>query len=271
MLQNLHTHSTFCDGKNTPREMVEEAIRRGFTSLGFSGHAPSQLHSGCEIKDFPGYASEIKALKEEYSDRLEIFLGLELDYYSVGLYPELEYDYKIGSVHMTKHQSGGFIVYDNSYETAIRCCTQYCGGDSMIYAKGYYETVADMPNVLDADIVGHFDLLTKFSELHPEFIDTDSGVYRGYALEALHAVREKMEFFEVNTGAIGRGYRTTPYPAPFILDEMKLLDCKLLISSDCHNKDFLDVGFEDTKKYLKAHGFDTVYYLTASGFAGERI
>ncbi len=31
--QNLHTHSIFCDGKNTPEEMVQEAILRGFQEV----------------------------------------------------------------------------------------------------------------------------------------------------------------------------------------------------------------------------------------------
>ena len=39
-LQNLHTHTTYCDGKNTAEEMVQKAIELGFRSLGFSGHAP---------------------------------------------------------------------------------------------------------------------------------------------------------------------------------------------------------------------------------------
>ena len=39
-LQNLHTHTTYCDGKNTAEEMVQKAIELGFKSLGFSGHAP---------------------------------------------------------------------------------------------------------------------------------------------------------------------------------------------------------------------------------------
>ena len=33
-LQNLHQHSTFCDGKNTPEEMVQVAIERGLTAIG---------------------------------------------------------------------------------------------------------------------------------------------------------------------------------------------------------------------------------------------
>ena len=29
-LQNLHTHSTYCDGKDTVTEMIEAAISKGF-------------------------------------------------------------------------------------------------------------------------------------------------------------------------------------------------------------------------------------------------
>ena len=38
--QNLHTHSVYCDGKDTIDQMVQTAIQKGFTILGFSGHGP---------------------------------------------------------------------------------------------------------------------------------------------------------------------------------------------------------------------------------------
>ena len=270
MLQNLHTHTVFCDGRDTPREMIETAIEKGFDSLGFSGHATSEKHSGCELKDIPGYVKEINSLKEEYKDRIKIFLGIELDYFSAGVMPELVLDYRIGSVHFVK-KNGHLVEYDHSYEHTRRFIDEDFGGDGIAYAKAYYEVLADMPNKLKADFVGHFDLVTKFSEQHPELFDMDSKEYKNAALEALHAVREKMEFFEVNTGAIGRGYRKTPYPAPFLLDEMKRLDCKLLLSSDCHNRNYLDCHFNECYEYLRAHGYDTLYYLTENGFAGEKI
>ena len=31
--QNLHTHTTFCDGKNTPEEMITWAIDKNFTHI----------------------------------------------------------------------------------------------------------------------------------------------------------------------------------------------------------------------------------------------
>ena len=61
------------------------------------------------------------------------------------------------------------------------------------------------------------------------------------ALSALREVRRHKEFFEINTEAISRGYASRPYPAPFLLDKMKKLDCKLVLTSDCHDANYLDV------------------------------
>ena len=69
--QNLHTHTTFADGKDTPEELVIEAINRGFSSLGFSEHSymhfsnfPNQL----TLEKMPAYINEINTLKMKYQD-----------------------------------------------------------------------------------------------------------------------------------------------------------------------------------------------------------
>jgi len=269
MLQNLHTHSSYCDGRDTPREMIEAAIRLGFDSLGFSSHANSTSSLGSIMRDVDGYHKEITALKAEYSGRIKIYLGTELDRYSEGCIPDFKYDYLIGSTHSTK-VGDEHIFYDMGLDVAEDAINRVLGGDSEEYFRLYYRTVAEMPSHIPMDIVGHFDLLTKYSE-EKKLFDEDSRAYRSAALEALSAVREKCELFEVNTGAIGRGYRTTPYPAPFILDEMRRLDCKLILSSDCHDSRKLDCNFKETLEYIKAHGFGELYYLTDSGFVPEKI
>ena len=43
MKGNLHTHTTYCDGNNSPEEMVLDAISAGFNVLGFSGHSYTLL------------------------------------------------------------------------------------------------------------------------------------------------------------------------------------------------------------------------------------
>ena len=272
MLQNLHTHTKYCDGKNTAAEMIERAIELGFDSLGFSGHAPTAQRTDWEGRDerHENYMKDIPLLKEKYKDKIKIFHGLELDYFSAGLVDTSALDYTIGSVHMAK-KNGVWLDFDHCAEETERSINELFDGDAFAYVKLYYGTLAELPRVIDFDFVGHFDVLTKFSEKRPDLLPTDTVKYRGIALEALHAVREKKELFEVNTGAISRGHRTTPYPAPFILEEMKRLDCKLILTSDCHAADALDCAFDDAREYIKAHGFDTLYYLTENGFKGEKI
>ena len=271
MLQNLHTHTTFCDGRDTPEEIVKYAIEKGFDSIGFSGHAITEFGIDCELVDVLGYIETVNALKEKYTDRIDIFLGAEFDYYSVGFMPTGCYDYVIGSVHFAKMSESEYLDFDYKPQIMKEQIDKFFGGNSVAYSKKYYEIMADMPNRINADIVGHFDLLTKFTEKNPDILDIENKEYKNAALEALHAVREKMDFFEVNTGAISRGHRTTPYPASFILDEMKKLKCKLVLTSDCHNKKFIDCHFNESKEYLKSHGFDSLWYLTKKGFVEEKI
>ena len=149
------------------------------------------------------------------------------------------------------------------FKTAIE---NVFGGDGIAYAKHYFKALADLPNHGSFDILGHFDLLTKFNEKEPDLFDTTDPAYRAAATEAAEALVGKVKFFEVNTGAISRGYRTTPYPAPYIIKEMNRLGFGAIISSDCHDRNFLDCGYEDAKRLLKEAGFTEHYVLKEEGF-----
>ena len=79
---DFHTHTTFCDGKSTPGEMVEAAYKMGMTDFGVSGHAD---FSFC-LKDFgmpdrvlKQYREELYRLRDEYAGRMNIYIGIELD------------------------------------------------------------------------------------------------------------------------------------------------------------------------------------------------
>ena len=73
---NYHTHSCYCDGKETLRQYVETAVERGFTHLGFSGHAPVPFENSFAIANnrYLDYCNEVRLLKEEFADRMKIFL-----------------------------------------------------------------------------------------------------------------------------------------------------------------------------------------------------
>ena len=96
--------------------------------------------------------------------------------------------------------------------------------------------------------------------------DTTDPAYREAAVKAAEALVGKVKYFEINTGAIARGYRTMPYPDPFILKEMKRLGFCAVISSDCHDRNFLDCAYDEAARLLKEAGFTEHYVLKEEGF-----
>ncbi len=262
--QNLHTHTNFCDGKDTPEAMVHYAIAQGFDSLGFSGHSymPYSPYGGFTEANTAACNQVVRALKEQYRDILPIYLGLEVDKYSP--IDMTGYDYLIGSVHYL-NMNGQYVGFDRSPEVVQQVIDTHFGGDGMAFAKRYYEELARLPEYGPFDIIGHFDLITKNLEAIPYF-DAESPDYLRYAMDAMDALQGKIPFFEVNTGAMARGYRTVPYPTVTLLKELKQRGFGAMIASDCHDGCYLDCGFAQAAALLAGCGFKEKYILTENGF-----
>jgi histidinol-phosphatase (PHP family) len=267
--QNLHTHGILCDGKDEYESTVLRAIELGFDTIGFSGHSYTSYSKGycMSIDGTEKYKVRVNELKKKYEGKIDVLCGVEFDMYSSD--PLENYDYIIGSVHYLD-VDGELVGFDRSAEEVKRVIDTCFDGNGMKYAKKYYETLCLLPEYVNSDIVGHFDIITKHIE-KTDYFDTDSKEYRSYALEALHTLAEKCRVFEVNTGAIARGYRTTPYPQPFILKEMSELGCGVVISSDCHNNRYLDYHFTEAIDLLRSCGFNEVLSLEKDGFRAHKI
>ena len=97
---------------------------------------------------------------------------------------------------------------------------QAFGGDVYLAVEQYYSNVSNVLEKFPADIIGHIDLITKFNEIEP-YIDVNNPRYIKAWQTAVDKLIPYNKPFEINTGAISRGYRTTPYPAPDILAYIK--------------------------------------------------
>lgn len=267
--QNLHTHSIYCDGKNTPEEMVKKAIELGFDTIGFSGHSNTKFDITWHMTQEKNllYIDEINRLKEKYKPEITVLLGLEYEMFSDR--PAEGYDYLIGSSHFVNTKEGE-ISFDEAAEDVKAIIDKYFDGQGINLAKEYYRQLAHLFEYGDFDIVGHFDIVAKHAEKHG-FFDTQSKEYQSYALEALHALSKEQRVFEVNVGAIARGYTTKPYPAPFILKEMQRLGHIVIITSDCHNKDFLNKNFDMGLELIKSCGFTSVGVMKNGKIQEEKI
>lgn len=258
---NLHTHTTYSDGKNSVRENIEAAIANNMISLGFSDHSYTDFDLRYCIKkdDLPKYISEVRSLAREYSDKIEVYLGYELDAFAKMEDREL-YDYVIGDLHYVRTPDGLRDV-DMNREEFIDITKTCFGGDTIAFAKEYYGLYAERVPALRPDIIGHIDLVTKFG-----LVDEDDKRYRSYAIEALVASLEVCPIVEMNTGAISRGYRKMPYPAPFLLKEIKERGGKIVLNSDSHRATDLTCAFDDCLELLRSNGINSIVAFVGGEF-----
>ena len=252
---NYHTHSVFCDGTDTPEEIVRTALQKGFTRLGFSGHMDADIHM-----DFDAYLAEIHRLQTVYRDRLEILCGVELDtlYDPAGIH---DVQYIIGSTHFLDVDSEEPMSVDSSPEQLRRLAVEFYGGDCYRMAAAYYELEATVHERTGCDMIGHFDLITRFNDqLH--FLDEDDPRYIRPALEAMEYLVKAGIPFEINCGAVNRGRKKEFYPNRRLLKALHDFGGEIVISSDAHQKELLDGAFREAAQTAVECGFTHTNILT---------
>ena len=255
--KDLHMHTCYCDGSAAPEDMVTAAIEKGLSTVGISGHSYTFFdESYCMQKaEVPRYLAECRYLRAKYFDRIHVLCGVEQDYYSD--YPTDEFDYVIGSVHYVKVDEE-YIPVDESVTILQDAVEKYFNGDIYALCELYFATVADVVNKTDCDIIGHFDLISKFIEVGDDACDVP---HTGDSVNAIFDVNHPRYIaawqkavdtllkhdvpFEINTGAISRGYRTSPYPNKDMITYIKEHGGRFVLSSDAHSTDAIAYRFEE--------------------------
>ena len=265
MLTNYHIHTNFCDGKDLAEEIVLTALEKGFDAIGFSGHGFTEEDLSFCMKKTEEYIEEVKRLKEKYAKQIQIYLGVEEDCRQY--VNRKDFDYIIGSSHYVK-VDGEYYSVDHNQEGLLNNLKIF-NGDSIAYAKSYYERVVSYILKRKPDIVGHFDLITKFDDIEKIFLEDEkyNKLAESYLLQAL----KSQSIFEVNTGAMARGLRNYPYPAENLLYLINKNDGKVMINSDCHFKEKIDFQIKESKIMLKEIGYKYVYVLYDNEFKKEYI
>lgn len=261
--QNLHCHTIFDDGADAPERMVLAAQTAGLGSLGISLHCPVSGQEAwcCSEENEPHFIAEMHRLREVYGERFPVWCGLEYDL--EGERNFAPYDYVIASCHLL----GGFSV-DDSPEEAEALAESFGGAPAA--AEAYYRRVASIAQIPEADIVGHFDLLTKFNERRPLY-DTAARAYRDAAFAALETLNKAGKIFEINTGAMSRGWRSAPYPAPELLRHLNALGGRICISSDAHRAKHVAFGFDEAEALAASCGFRELWQFAGEGFTSAAL
>lgn len=259
-LSNAHTHTSYCDGANTPAEMAARAYELGFGALGFSGHslAPDYYFAdgfGMHPAELAAYRRDVLAEREKYRGRMAVYLGLELDAMSE-VPPPGEFDYIIGSVHNMTAPDGGILPVDMSPAITRRAIENLYGGDVWAYVGDYFAEVDKMLTTRCVDICGHFDLICKYNAGGAIFDENDNR-YREMAADVLQRHADKC-VFEINTGAMARGVQNRPYPDYWLWEILRDKGTPVMVNSDSHSVATLDFALAAEIAKARAFGLNLV-------------
>ena len=287
---NLHTHSIYSDGKSQPREIVEEAVRQGLTTLGFSEHSPLPFDNDFSVKeaDMPRYVAEIAQLKAEFKGKIDIYCGLEADYLTGVSEPfavtkeKYHLDYLIGGVHLVVNpalrQAQGpektkvvepvetptqtinpdeiWFIDGPKWEVYDEGLQKFFDGDIRRAVRRFFEQSNEMIENEPFDIIAHFDKIKMHNR--DRYFHEDEPWYRKLALETLDLIREKGLIMEINTRGIYKKRYNGFYPSPWLMEEACKMHIPAIISADAHHFSEITLEFAAAEEALKKAGYRSV-------------
>lgn len=246
---DLHTHTTYCDGRNTPEEMVLKAIEKGLDQIGLLAHSYMYFEpeGSLQPEKTKEFQQEVKRLKEKYKGQIDVLCGIEQD--SCSTASTEGFDYIIGSVHYFE-VDGKCYAMDRNIDEFKEYVDTLFKGDFYLAAECYFEQVKDVVERTGANIIGHLDMIKKynieggfFDEKHPRYVKAWKS-----AVDVL--IKYNLPF-EVNLGGLERKHTVEPYPSHDIIDYIKEKGGKFILTSDSHWADMIGSHFEQYKYLLE--------------------
>lgn len=266
MLQNFsyHTHSTWSDGCNTLREMLDRAVSLGWKEIGFSDHlivhkdmkkSPSWLRMQKEkapwiygdsfaaaAEKFKTYKSELLELAQEYP--LKIYFGAEVDYFP---YPEWKREFRAfqNEIGLDYYISSNHFLIDNDNQVIDPHSIEYLGYDENRQKELLSRHFRIMAEAVASGLftfLAHLDYMRRVKICTAEmFWEEKTAVIK--------ALAEKGMPVELSTKGLTKS--SEMFPARKILQELKRYNIPVVISDDAHETQRLGADFKAAETLLK--------------------
>ncbi len=266
---NYHSHSNYCDGKQLPEAYLKKAVSEGMPAWGFSAHAPVPFESNWSLspENLPIYLAEVRQLKIQYADFLQVYCGLEVDFIpnlagrNLHLNKELELDFYIGSIHFVDFFADGTPWnIDTSPELFLKGLKEIFQNNFRKAATRFYELTWQMIQEECPDIVGHLDKIKMYNANFGFFSETDSW-YRLLQEKTLQVIKLSGCRIEVNTRGYYRYQQTDLYPGYRMIEKMARMDIPVVLNSDAHHPDDVCAGFDYAAGMLQKCGLPYLWVL----------
>lgn len=265
-LTNYHSHSLYCDGRAGMEDFIRFALSEGFTSYGFSSHAPLPFPTAwtMEWDRMDDYVAEFRRMKEKYARRIELYLGLEIDYLneesnpSIARFRELPLDYRIGSVHMLYNDKCEVVDVDVPADVFKRIVDEQFNGDLEQVVHLYYGRLRRMLELGGFDIVGHADKMHYNAACYRPGL-LDEPWYDALVKDYFADIAARGYQVEINT----KSYHDlgTFYPNERYFPLLHELGIRVQVNSDSHYPERINSGRPEALQALKRAGYQTVMEL----------
>lgn len=263
---NYHTHTTFSDGRSTVAEVVAAARAGGLDAIGITDHAPIPGRSEGSFgpRGIAEYRAAVLEAREAYAGRLDVYLGMEVDYLPGLLSPHhdslagLHPDYVIGAVHyIDAFPDGRLFGFEASEEQFVAGVREVFDGDFRRAMERYYELIREMLIVDPPDVVAHLDRARRHNR-GGAYFDEQADWYRDALAATLDVIAAAGVVMEVNTKGLYRYGDDDPYPGRWALRRALDLGIPVHLASDAHDADVVDGGHERAAEILGEVGYRAV-------------
>jgi len=265
VITNYHTHTLFCDGYAEPYSFTEEAIRQGISSLGFSAHAPVNFPTNWTMNPMRvgDFHKEIHRLKNEYAGGLDIYCGLEADFFPdimpevQALYAGYKWDYIIGSIHFIGvYPNGRRWCMDSTHEEFVEGWRELMNSDPLQPIREFFEITRQMVREMKPDIIGHMDKI-KMQYRQDCMVPDTHPFFREQMMATLEEIAAIGCIVEINT----KGQTDDFFPSKWAIAEMQKMGIPATINADAHTPQALTYRFEQAEAVLRDSGYRTVMML----------
>ena len=269
---NLHTHTIYCDGKNTVEENIEAAISKGLISIGFSGHSHFYAdNTSMSEENTIKYLENIKKAKDIYKDKIQVYLGIEGDYYSnlnKNTDKEMVLDYRIGSVHYIDDGNNSYFPIDMSRDSFKETVNHF--GNIKDVVLRYYDNVIKMIETQKPDIIGHLDLVRKYN-LNKEYFSEKEDWYIEKIDEVINVIKQSKCLVEVNTKLMNKNNLDAHYPSKYVINKLLESGADFIVNTDAHIADNIDHFYNEAVNELKNMGVNHIIQLIDNDFKRVEI
>ncbi|MDQ8739202.1 histidinol-phosphatase [Paenibacillus sp. LHD-38] len=256
---DLHTHHVRCGhADGTIEDYILAGLEAGLQVIGISDHSPYFFHKedqpspgiAMARSDFANYVQEVLRLKEKYTGKIEVLLGMESDFFPQHIesykaaYAGVPFDYLIGSV----HQVGEVSIFNRNRWKNLN------EKQHIEVKRSYYDLIKQSAQSGMFDILGHIDAMKGY---YPAFSDVPANAEID---DTLKTIAECGVSIEINTSGSTK-YVGGWYPSDAILERALHFGVNVTFGSDAHLPSRVGDEWELVEQRLKEIGFmHWVYY-----------